>query len=81
MAASEYGEAADAVERSRAPGGELVSSQGFGDDDTPRRVHGVDLNRALGQIDSDSDNLVHGLPLSQACRLSIHTINLGASTP
>lgn len=36
---------------------------------------------AGGQIDLDSGNLAHGLPLSRACRLTIRTINPGASTP
>ncbi|MFT3799761.1 MAG: type II toxin-antitoxin system HicB family antitoxin [Burkholderiaceae bacterium] len=41
----------------------------------------MDLDDALGQIDSNSGNLVQGLPLSHGCRLTIRTINLGASAP
>jgi len=65
----------------RVPGGELVGRQGLGGHDTTSGIDGVNLDHALGQIDPDSGNLVHGLPLSQACRLTIRTINLGASTP
>lgn len=38
-------------------------------------------DHALGQIDPSSGNLVHGLALSHGCRSTIHTINLGTSTP
>lgn len=65
----------------RAPGGELVDRQGFGSHHAACCIDGVNLDHALGQIDADSGNLVYGLPLSQARRLTIRTINLGASTP
>ena len=38
----------------------LTSPKGLGDDDTARRIDGVNLKNALGQIDADRGNLLHG---------------------